>query len=106
MCCGMKRPLPRTDATLPAHIRQPQWQPVAQLAPRPAAAPPTPLAQQQAPSVLFEYVGRTGLTVVSPATGKRYRFDSTGSQVAVDPRDKSMLLQVPNLRPIRFRRDS
>jgi len=51
-------------------------------------------------------VGRTGLTVVSPVTGKRYRFDAPGATVAVDPRDKSMLLNVPNLRQTRFARGS
>ena len=109
MCCGLKRRQPRTDATVPAHIhqllRQVAARTVAAPAPR-ASAAPTPAFVNQAPSVLFEYVGRTGLTVVSPVTGKRYRFDAPGATVAVDPRDKSMLLNVPYLRQTRFARGS
>jgi hypothetical protein len=100
MCCGMKRRQPRTDATVPAHINQLQRQ----VAARTVAA--TPAFANQAPPVFFEYVGRTGLTVASPVTGKRYRFDAPGATVAVDPRDKSVLLNVPNLRQTRFARGS
>ena len=35
--------------------------------------------------VCFEYVGKTGLTVRGPVSGKRYRFDSPGARVIVDP---------------------
>jgi hypothetical protein len=46
----------------------------------------------------FEYVGRTALTVVSPYTGKRYRFPAPGSSLEVDVRDQSWITFVPQLR--------
>ncbi len=48
----------------------------------------------------FEYVGATGLTVISPATGKRYRFDGPGARLAIDARDQAWLGSVPNLRQL------
>ena len=52
------------------------------------------------PEIRFEYVGATGLTVVGPVTGKRYRFDNPGSRVSVDPRDAPSMAAVPHLRRI------
>lgn len=49
---------------------------------------------------LFQYLGRTALTVVGPISGARYRFERTGSQLRVDPRDRAALLRVPALRPV------
>jgi hypothetical protein len=49
---------------------------------------------------LFEYFGRTGLTVTGPVTGQRYRFDGPGAQVPVDLRDRRSLLVVPHLREL------
>lgn len=46
----------------------------------------------------FEYVGKTGLTVVGPVTGRRYRFERPGALLAVDERDSSSMAGVPNLR--------
>lgn len=46
----------------------------------------------------FEYVGKTGLTVVGPVTGRRYRFARPGAVLAVDKRDSSSMAGVPNLR--------
>lgn len=50
--------------------------------------------------VLFEYVGRTRLTVFGRATGARYRFDQFGGRVYVDPRDAPALALVANLRRV------
>jgi hypothetical protein len=50
------------------------------------------------PIVKFEYVGRTGLTVVGRVSGKTYRFERPGFHVEVDARDASSLAAVPNLR--------
>ena len=47
---------------------------------------------------VFVYNGRTGLTVVSPITGRRYRFERTGACVEVDPRDRSWMSFVPDLK--------
>ena len=49
-------------------------------------------------SILFEYIGKTGLTVYGSVTGKKYRFNSNGMVVNVDLRDKNSLINVPNLR--------
>ncbi len=50
---------------------------------------------------VFEYLGRTGLTVVGPVTGIRYRFDRPGARLAVDARDRDALAGVPVLRAVR-----
>jgi hypothetical protein len=34
---------------------------------------------------MFTYTGNTGLTVVSPISGKRYRFEQPGAKLVVDP---------------------
>lgn len=49
-------------------------------------------------SVYFEYRGKTGLSVLGPITGKRYRFSGYGDKVAVDVRDRPSLAAVPHLR--------
>jgi hypothetical protein len=52
----------------------------------------------EGPSVAkFEYVGKTAMTVVSPMTGKRYRFTKPGEQLEVDAQDRSWIAFVPNL---------
>ena len=50
---------------------------------------------------LFEYVGATALTVVSPLTRRIYRFEQSGSRVEVDARDRSWVAFVPNLARVR-----
>jgi hypothetical protein len=54
--------------------------------------PPSPTVRY------FEYIGKTALTVIGSATGRQYRFASTGAQVAVDSRDAPSMAGVPNLR--------
>ncbi len=49
----------------------------------------------------FQYTGSTGMTVIGPRTGKRYRFDRNGSVAAVDLGDRLSLAAVPNLRQVR-----
>ena len=49
----------------------------------------------------FQYIGKTGLTVIGPGTRKRYRFDGPGAVVAVDVRDQRALADVPRLRLVR-----
>jgi hypothetical protein len=48
----------------------------------------------------FEYVGKTALTAIGPASGRHYRFSYPGAIVEVDPRDRASLASVPNLRQI------
>lgn len=57
--------------------------------------------EKQADPVLFQYTGRTGLTVIGRETRLRYRFDSPGAVVAVDLRDRYALTFVPNLRQVK-----
>ena len=52
-----------------------------------------------APTVrYFQYTGKTALTAIGSATGQRYRFASSGAQVAVDSRDAPSMMGVPHLR--------
>src|ERR1035438_7906240 len=57
--------------------------------------PPSPTTR-----VAFEYAGPTGLTVVGPVTGLRYRFDGPGSLVDVDVRDRILLASIRQLRQV------
>ncbi len=50
--------------------------------------------------VYFRYVGRTGLTVVGPITGTRYRFDRNGAVIPVDAKDGRSLAAIANLRRV------
>ena len=54
-------------------------------------------------SAVFEHDRASGLTVVGPATGRRYRFEGPGSLVEVDVRDAPALAAVPGLRRARPR---
>ncbi len=47
--------------------------------------------------VYFEYVGKTGLTVIGPITGKQYRFPKPGAKIAVDSNDAPLLTTIPRL---------
>ena len=51
-------------------------------------------------SVTFEYTGSTGMTVVGPVSGRRYRFDGPGARVVIDLRDRPGLARVPTLREV------
>lgn len=71
-----------------------QFQPIATQ--RPMDGPPARPAPRFA--IEFEYTGSTGLTVEGPVTGHIYRFESTGSRVAIDVRDMTSMERVPVLR--------
>ncbi len=49
---------------------------------------------------MFQYLGKTALTVVGPVTGARYRFERPGSQLFVNPRDRAGLSRVPVLKAL------
>ena len=51
-------------------------------------------------TVLFEYTGRTGLTVVGPVSRTTYHFGGPGSRVYVDGRDSIPLGLVRTLRRV------
>jgi len=65
---------------------------------RPPAQPPVTAAPA---GPAFEYIGRTGLTVVSPLTGMRYRFNGPGARLRVDPRDGQTLAGILVLRQVK-----
>jgi hypothetical protein len=74
----------------------------ARIDPAPGAhAPIQPRIGMPAAPIRFEYVGSTGLSVRGPITGRTYRFNGPGEQVAVDPRDAPSLMAVPKLRTAR-----
>ena len=52
-------------------------------------------------AAIFEYIGRTALTVFGPISGTPYRFNALGSRLAVDPRDRPALAVIPVLRFVR-----
>jgi hypothetical protein len=64
------------------------------------AAVITPAMVRTAKGVVFEYVGRTGLTVVGPISGAPYHFAGSGARVEVDARDQAALARVPVLRAV------
>lgn len=86
-CCGKKREQFTAGASTRPHSARSLSYP--------------PIAQQVLQSrVFFEYVGRTGLTVIGSATGKQYRFERTGARIEVDLRDRFAMTAVPNLRQL------
>lgn len=94
MCCGKNR--------LPKSFMESQM-PIAKVVPPPAPKPASASAKVTSSHVRqakFVYGGNTGLTVVSPITGRRYRFDRPGAQVDVDVRDRSWISFVPKLRAV------
>jgi len=86
-CCGKKREQFSAGPAHRPHNGHPvTYPPISQL----------PLQSR----VFFEYVGRIGLTVIGPATGKSYRFERSGARVEIDLRDRPGLSVVPNLRQL------
>lgn len=48
----------------------------------------------------FEYLGDAPVTLVSPDTGRPYRFEHKGARVEIDLRDRPWLASQPNLRQL------
>lgn len=48
--------------------------------------------------IAFEYIGRTALTVIGPASRTTYRFDQPGARIMVDARDRPSLDALPMLK--------
>jgi uncharacterized protein RhaS with RHS repeats len=77
-----------------------------QTVPTPAVSRPTQHAVTQAPrrtyftTVHFEYLGNAPITLVSPATGRRYRFEHKGARVEIDLRDRPWMAAHANLRQL------
>jgi len=64
------------------------------------ATPGVPMRVSPQGGTTFEYVGRTGATVVGPVSGVTYRFSGAGSRRRVDPRDRPGLARVPVLKHV------
>ena len=62
--------------------------------------PVTPISIQQVGAVVFEYTGRTRLTVIGPVTRARYDFIGHGSRLQVDRRDSNSISAVAALRRV------
>ncbi len=86
-CCGKGREQLRNPAPGPP-------------APERGRTPTQPPRRIYYSTVYFEYVGTTALTVESPKTGRRYRFDGPGARVEIDLRDRPWLASVPHLRQV------
>jgi hypothetical protein len=86
-CCGKKR----EQFTVGPPTRPPSGRPVSY-----PTIPQQPLQSR----VFFEYVGRSGMTVIGSATGKQYRFERAGARLEVDLRDRFAMTAVPNLRQL------
>jgi hypothetical protein len=48
----------------------------------------------------FEYVGGSILTVIGQGTGLQYRFVGHGARASVDARDRTSLVNIPQLREV------
>jgi hypothetical protein len=88
MCCNRPRP------TITSGTRRAVRSVTAQAG---ATVPVSAHAGLSLSTPIFEYVGDTALTVVSPITRKTYRFEKTGARLMVDNRDRSWVAFVPNL---------
>ena len=55
----------------------------------------TPQMQQNNSNSIFEYTGKTALTVMGNITGRRYRFNRHGDLQSIDPRDAAGMMAVP-----------
>ena len=88
-CCGGRRTVwPSTAPTRPSVPASPR-------AGSTAAEPSRPLLR-----LIYEYVGHTALTISSPHTGRRYRFDRPGARVELDPRDRALVAQLEQIRQV------
>jgi hypothetical protein len=48
----------------------------------------------------FRYVGWSYMTFYGPS-GRKYRFRRHGQEIAVDPRDRDFVRDVPNVREVK-----
>lgn len=56
---------------------------------------------QSRSNISYQYIGKTGLTVIGTVTGKSYNFDKPGAITEIDPRDRPFLAAVPNLKLVK-----
>jgi hypothetical protein len=51
-------------------------------------------------TVVFEYIGRTAVSVLGRASGIQYRFNAPGARLTVDARDRASLDALPMLKQV------
>jgi hypothetical protein len=67
-----------------------------------SASTAAPRVYTPPPSVaVFRYEGNGSLTVIGPATGRKYWFERNGAELAVDLHDRAAVANVPKLRQVR-----
>jgi hypothetical protein len=69
--------------------------------PMPSTRPVQPVPGRPPSVAIFRYEGEGSLTVIGPATGRKYWFERNGAEVAVDLRDRAAVTQVPKVRLVR-----
>jgi hypothetical protein len=87
-CCGKKRAQQARRKSQAQRATESEQETTSQSQPEPEL------------HVYFQYLGKTGLTVIARSTRNRYRFDHPGAIVAVDRRDLGALLGVSVLRQV------
>jgi hypothetical protein len=67
-----------------------------------SSSQPAPPVYTPPPSLaVFRYEGEGSLTIIGPATGRKYWFERYGAELAVDLRDRAAVAKVPKVRQIR-----
>lgn len=97
-CCGQKRRALREMQAAIAQATTVQAAASASAAEQVRPQPASPPAPHPISTVLFEYTGRTALTVVGPVSGQRYHFARPGDSRPVHRSDAVYLDAVPKLR--------
>ncbi len=88
-CCGQRRvlggaPFRPASTTTTASSSQP----VASPKPRPVLR------------LVYEYSGNGAFTVASSTSGRRYRFEHPGARIEVDPRDRTLMASLRQVRRV------
>ena len=65
------------------------------------ASPANPVQVSIPRVVVFRYDGRNSLLVFGRVTGRKYRFERPGAEVAVDPRDAASLATIATMTEVR-----
>ena len=84
-CCGGNRARPAMPVS----------------APMPSSRPVQPASGRPPSVAVFRYEGEGSLTVIGPATGRKYWFERNGAELAVDLRDRPAVAKVRKVRQVR-----
>jgi hypothetical protein len=93
-CCGKSRTQISGRLLFPASTAINVQPAGTQIRPSPA------VSIQPVGTVVFEYTGRSRLTVIGPVTRARYDFVGHGARLNVDRRDSNSIAMVPVLRRV------